>query len=639
MRICRLALLAALALLFSCNKEEKTGREAAGEEQVRTFVCTLSDELTKVAVSDAGKARWEVGDQILVHGAGASNRTVVTLSASDISADGLHATIRFSGIKPYDRSSDKGYISTLYAAYPAEAVLDGNLYYYARFGETNHPLMAAYDDTKGHFIFYNLCGLITFRVSGDYDSYEFAGNAGETVGYSRFQSYLVLKKDGTPRLDYNYTSDNGTSGPLTTIEGPVVSDGQTLNRICIPCGADLEKGFTITLKKSGKAVAVAKSSAPADLPRSGLLALGDISTRVKETSSPGDDPVDDEQARLARLGQTPIVAVYFTEYTPSSEFPTLEDVRCFTHINVGHARFVNKETGDGGLEIKSPGGDYMKRLAAYKSSYPELKLLLFIGGWGKNANGFSAMAKDPAKRQLFCSECVRICDEYNLDGVDIDWEYPTYAAEGNGADPSDTENFTTLVKELRAALGTKRLISYAASDNGEYINHKEVLEWVDYINVMTYSMGDPPYHNSPLYRSSLTRKRSGAESIEIFHSKGVPYDRMNYGMAFYGHADGTVYPHSMQYYRIVEALETGKVDGKSVAGYNIRWWDDVGKNVYLGDADGKMYASYEDEESLSYRVAFVKSKGMLGAFAWEYREDAKDGTLRKALWQMMHTTE
>ena len=43
----------------------------------------------------------------------------------------------------------------------------------------------------------------------------------------------------------------------------------------------------------------------------------------------------------------------------------------------------------------------------------------------------------------------------------------------------------------------------------------------------------------------------------------------------------------------------------------------------------------EDVESLSYRVAFAKEKGMLGVFGWEYREDAKDGTLRKAVRQMM----
>ena len=373
---------------------------------------------------------------------------------------------------------------------------------------------------------------------------------------------------------------------------------------------------------------------------------------------PEPGPISDADAeRLARLGQTPIVAIYFTEYTKEAEFPTLEDVRCFTHINIGHARFVNPKTGDGGLEIKKPGPDYLKRMAAYKASYPELKLLLFIGGWGKNADGFSEMAKNEEKRALFCSECVRLCKEYNLDGVDIDWEYPTYAAKThlddgtyyyNGADPADKKNFSILMKELREALGKDKLISYAAASDdydGDYINAKEVLEWVDYINLMTYSMGDPcpedpskQRHNSPLYTSSrFANSRGGADVVEKYHEKqGIPYDRMNYGVGFYGHGDDNVYPSSVSYTLAREALEKGTVNGKSVKGYNQRWWDEQSKSCFLGDALGVMYASYEDIESIGYRVEYLKSRNMLGAFAWEFREDDSEGTLRKALWNLMH---
>ena len=130
---------------------------------------------------------------------------------------------------------------------------------------------------------------------------------------------------------------------------------------------------------------------------------------------------------------------------------------------------------DPGIEsMKDPGPAYMKRLAAYKKDYPELKLLLMVGGWGANANGFSMMARDPEKRKLFCDECVRICNEYNLDGVDLDWEYPTYAAKTylgdgsiyyNGASKDDRANFSILMKELREALGPDKLISYAAASD------------------------------------------------------------------------------------------------------------------------------------------------------------------------------
>ena len=74
---------------------------------------------------------WKSGDKILVHGEGSGSnyRQVVTLSSSNISSDGLTATVNVpSGLKPYDRS-DKGYISKYYAQYPADAAPDGKLYY------------------------------------------------------------------------------------------------------------------------------------------------------------------------------------------------------------------------------------------------------------------------------------------------------------------------------------------------------------------------------------------------------------------------------------------------------------------------------------------------------------------------------
>lgn len=354
------------------------------------------------------------------------------------------------------------------------------------------------------------------------------------------------------------------------------------------------------------------------------------------SGSGGGGSTDSDAQRQARLGLTPIVCVYLTEYTSESEFPDETEIRYYTHVNYGHARFVDKKAGTG-LVIAKP--EYLKKLASYKTNYPKLKILLMVGGWGKNADGFSMMARDPDKRKEFCQNILKACEEYNIDGLDLDWEYPGYGAKDgdyvNGYSTEDTANFTTLVKELRETLGPNRLISYAASDSGKYMDHKAVLEYVDYINVMTYSMGDPPYkHNSPLYKS-FQNARGGAESIEIFYGKGVPYNRMNYGIAYYGHGDGNIYPSSVQYYRINQILTQGTWTDKGVThdvtGYNKRYWDATGMVPYLGDASGRMYASYEDLESIEIKIKYIKNKGLLGAFGWEYREDEATGTLRHAV--------
>ena len=353
-----------------------------------------------------------------------------------------------------------------------------------------------------------------------------------------------------------------------------------------------------------------------------------------------DDPWSANPERLARLGLTPIIEIYYTEYTDASLFPSLEEVRCFTHINVGHGRFKDKENGTG-IEIDSKTVPLLQKFVAYKADYPELKVKLMIGGWGKNADGFSMMARDPAKRKAFVDECVEICNTYGVDGFDIDWEYPTYAAKDgdhvNGASPADWENFVLLFKEMREAMPDK-ILSYAASDSGKYTDNYGVLPYIDYINVMTYDEGNPPYHNAPLYRSSITYTRCCSEAIDdIFHGQqGIPYQMMNFGLAFYGHGDGyklktgNRYPSSVDYSKLEDIFFNGTCDGMDVKGVNYRIWDDVAKVPYLADAMGKMYASYEDIESINAKVEYLKSRNMLGAMIWEYRHDNASGTLRHA---------
>jgi chitinase len=386
---------------------------------------------------------------------------------------------------------------------------------------------------------------------------------------------------------------------------------------------------------------------PNTKPNSGEIPNGDP-FNPDNPNPPGpvnpDDPADvwvKNPDRLARIGLTPIIEIYYTEYTRTDLFPSLEEVRNFTHINVGHVRFVDKDNGVG-IEIDAKTVPLVQKFVAYKAQYPELKVKLQMGGWGKNADGWSQMARDVEKRKAFVDECVAICKTYGIDGFDIDWEYPTYAAKDgdhvNGASPADYENFVTLFREMREAMPDK-ILSYAASDSGKYTDNYGVLPYIDYINVMTYDQGNPPYHNATLYRSSITGSRCCAEAIDdIFHGQqGIPYQMMNFGLAFYGHGDGyklktgNRYPSSVDYSKLEDIFFKGTCDGMDVKGVNYRIWDDVAKVPYLADPLGKLYASYEDIESINAKVEYLKSRNMLGAMIWEYRHDNDEGTLRHAV--------
>ena len=326
------------------------------------------------------------------------------------------------------------------------------------------------------------------------------------------------------------------------------------------------------------------------------------------------------------LGQSPMIIAYYTENSS-----VLPDPACLTHINYAHGRFVNKETGDGGIWIEQP--EKLQKVVELKKQKPSLKVLLMIGGWGDKADGFSEMARDAKKRALFCQTCAEHIKNYNLDGIDIDWEYPTAGPSENGKHPDDTRNFNIVLKELREAIGNEKIISYASSANADYVDWATAMLYLDYDNVMTYDMGNPPYHNAPLYYSaSITKKRSVDQSVSLHKSKGIPADRLVMGVPFYGH--GTDPYKADVKYNEMSTVFSSKYEGK-----NIRKWDAVAKVPYLVDEAGTFLLGYDDEESVTLKGEYVMQKKLLGAMFWEYRHDDSQGTLRKALCRAMYGKE
>lgn len=163
-------------------------------------------------------------------------------------------------------------------------------------------------------------------------------------------------------------------------------------------------------------------------------------------------------------------------------------------------------------------------------------VLLSVGGWG--AGNFSEMAADETHRKNFCQNCLNAVKKYNLDGIDLDWEYPTSSSAGISASPGDTKNFTLLVKDLRTALGSGKLLTMASSSSARYVDFKDCVDYLNFVNIMTYDMGKPPCHNAGLYKSSMTR-RSCDESVALHIKAGIPPEKLALGIPFYGHGNGS----------------------------------------------------------------------------------------------------
>ena len=304
----------------------------------------------------------------------------------------------------------------------------------------------------------------------------------------------------------------------------------------------------------------------------------------------------------------PVIIAYVI--ARGSELP---DPTHITHIN--YAFGVMNETHNG-LIVNNE--DRLRAIVGLKQQKPELKVLLAIGGWGKG--GFSEMASTDTGRKAFAADCKRVADQFNLDGIDMDWEYPTSSEAGISSSPEDTDNFTILMREIREVLGKDKLLTFASSSSARYVDFKAVDPYVDFINIMTYDMGMPPFHHAALYRSEYT-KRSAEESVDLHIKAGIAPDKLTLGMPFYGKGLPNIRFQDIP--KLTDYTEQ---------------WDDVAKVPYLTDKDGKFVFTYENARSIALKCEFLKKRGLLGAMYWQYAHDDSSGTLRKAVYDGVMNT-
>lgn len=340
----------------------------------------------------------------------------------------------------------------------------------------------------------------------------------------------------------------------------------------------------------------------------------------------------------------PVVLAYVTSW--GSIMP---DTDYITHINYafGHVNesfdgvMINRPPRPGSNASdagRATSEDRLRSIVELKKQKPSLKVMLSIGGWGSGR--FSEMAADETNRLAFAADCQRVVREFGLDGIDLDWEYPTSSASGISSSPEDMDNFTLLVRDIRQAIGNDKLLTFASAASAEYVDFKAVEPYLDFVNIMTYDIStNGSAHHAGLYRSELTgedgKGLSCEESVDRHIEAGIPAHKLTLGMPFYGHGRDSV-PRSINYKNII--VRDGGILGMIIRDDIIQlrghkdMWDEVAQAPYWVDADGKFVLSYETQESIAIKCEWLKSRGLLGAMYWEYAGDDPQGTLRKAVY-------
>ena len=236
-----------------------------------------------------------------------------------------------------------------------------------------------------------------------------------------------------------------------------------------------------------------------------LLLIG-CSVSVDPTASPSATPVARTQ---------PFKVVGYV--TPAANIDAI-DFSLLTHIN--YSFLIPRANG-----TTRPFGapNHLRRVVAQAKKH-DVKVLIAVGGWGWDKE-FETLAADPAIRTKLAKRVAEFCATYQLDGVDIDWEYPNAGAS--------SAHFAALAIAFRSALPAGALVTSAVladATDAEGIS-TDAVGHLDFINLMAY---DGP-------RSDHSSYAMAERSIASWLARGIHPDKLVLGVPFYGRPGNATY--------------------------------------------------------------------------------------------------
>jgi len=165
------------------------------------------------------------------------------------------------------------------------------------------------------------------------------------------------------------------------------------------------------------------------------------------------------------------------------------------------------------------------------------KVFIAVGGWSYEGIPlqpvFEEVAASDETRKLLIENICAFVDEYNLDGVEVDWEHPN---------KDSIANYEKLVVELSEALKLKNK-ELTAALNGAWsktagpepsmVLTQKCLDSFSFINVMAYDINDTDH--SPVWFTET--------SIDYWLNRGVPAEDIAIGMPLYSRPSWMQYRH------------------------------------------------------------------------------------------------
>ncbi|EPS92655.1 hypothetical protein FOMPIDRAFT_1100155, partial [Fomitopsis schrenkii] len=241
----------------------------------------------------------------------------------------------------------------------------------------------------------------------------------------------------------------------------------------------------------------------------------------------------------------PVAAAYYPDWATGTIAPQDLD---FSKFDILLFAFATPNSSNG-LDWDSGATSTLQTLvsSAHNSGY-STRVVLSIGGW--SGSYWFSQVMNSSNNAAFVQTCVNAVNTYNLDGIDIDWEYPNEPGAGNPYSADDAANLLTFFTSLRSALGSGKIISaavtdlpFTGSDGNPLSNVSAYAQQMTYANIMNYDVNgastSSPGPNAPLGNlcdNSPLPQYSAEAAFSQWTNAGFPAGQLLLGLPLYGYA-------------------------------------------------------------------------------------------------------
>jgi len=192
---------------------------------------------------------------------------------------------------------------------------------------------------------------------------------------------------------------------------------------------------------------------------------------------------------------------------------TDEQLEYVTHVNFAFLR--PSANGDGSLRPFTSGKELRQLVAAAHAKGK--KVLISVGGYYDNGDDsdFEILATNPSSRLAFAKNLKEFMNQFDLDGIDVDWEYPE-------AD----DKYFELILDIRNAIGKDKLLTAAVGGDGTSGGGvtQKAIDLMDFVNIMSYDHIEATGHSTYDFAQ---------KSLEYWSNKTIDRSKLNLGIPFY----------------------------------------------------------------------------------------------------------